>query len=78
MLAYTIPIWLQTTFDTLTGLFDWVGLNTNVRKTVGMVCHPCRAVRVWADKAHNQKMTGVERNYKEIQRERVSFPKCGK
>ena len=27
-------------FDTLAGLFDRVGLRTNFRKTMGMVCHP--------------------------------------
>ena len=31
---------LQTAFDTLTRLFDRVGLWTNIRRTVGMVCQP--------------------------------------
>ena len=30
MVASTRPVWLQTIFDTLTGSFDWVGLNKNV------------------------------------------------
>ena len=30
MLASTNLVWIQTAFDTLTDLFDWVGLNTNV------------------------------------------------
>ena len=30
--------WLQLAFDFLMGLFDWVGLRTNVRKTVGVMC----------------------------------------
>ena len=41
MVASNRPVWLQTAFYTLTGLFDWVGFNTNVWKTVGMVYHPC-------------------------------------
>ena len=30
MIDYTNPVWFQTTFDTLTGLFDWGGLKTNI------------------------------------------------
>ena len=44
MVASTNPVWLQTAFDTLMGLFDRVGLRTNIRKTVGMVCQPRRAL----------------------------------
>ena len=32
IVASTDPVWLQTAFDTLTGIFDRVGLLTNVRK----------------------------------------------
>ena len=43
MVASSDPGWLQGAFNVLVGLFDRVGLRTNVRKTVGMVCHPCQA-----------------------------------
>ena len=46
MVASTNPGWLQTALDTLTGLFDWVGLQENVIKTAGMVCQPSRAAGV--------------------------------
>ena len=46
MLASTDPRWLQLTFDTLTGIFNRVGLQINVRKTVGMVCRLFRAAGV--------------------------------
>ena len=49
MVASTNLGWIQTDFDMLTGLFDWVGLKTNVKKTVGMVCHPFRASGVRED-----------------------------
>ena len=42
IVAYTDPEWIQLAFCTLTGLFDQVGLQTNVCRTVGMVCSPCR------------------------------------
>ena len=38
LIASTRPEWLQGAFDTLTGLFDQVGLQTNIVKTVGMLC----------------------------------------
>ena len=46
MVASTYPGWLHTAFNTLAGIFDRVGLLTNVRKTVGMVCQPYRVVWV--------------------------------
>ena len=38
MVASSDPRWLQGDFSTLFGMFDRVGLRTNVEKTVGMVC----------------------------------------
>ena len=43
MVASSEPLWLQGAFNTLVGLFDRVGLQTNFGKTVGMVCLPCQA-----------------------------------
>ena len=43
MVTSSNPGWLQCAFNTLVGLFDRVGLQTNVGKTVGMVCRPCQA-----------------------------------
>ena len=37
MVALLDPCWLQGTFNSLVGLFDRVGLQTNVRKAVNMV-----------------------------------------
>ena len=44
MVASSDPRWLQGAFNTLVGLFYKVVLQTNVVKTVGMVCHPWKAV----------------------------------
>ena len=41
LMALTQPERLQRAFDFLTGLFDWVSLQTNTAKTFGMVYHPC-------------------------------------
>ena len=42
MVATLDPQWLQGDFSTLEGIFDRLGLKTNVRKKVGMVCRPCQ------------------------------------
>ena len=77
VVASTDPGWLQSAFDFLTGLFDRVGLRTNVRKTVGMVCWPCRVTRVQAHKSYTRRMTGDGSILKEQQRDRVLCPECG-
>ena len=63
MIASTNPGCTQTAFDMLMGTFDWVGLKTNVRKTVGMVCHPCQAAGVWSEEAYTWWVTGEDRGY---------------
>ena len=58
MVASTNPGWLHTAFNMLTGIFYWVRLQKNVRKTVGVVCQPFCAAGVRADKAYIWRMTG--------------------
>ena len=78
MVASTEPGWLQTLVDTLKGIINRVGLRTNVQKTVGMVCQPCRVVGVRAYEAYKLWMTGEGRSYQERQRERVQCMECRK
>ena len=40
MVASSDPVWIQGAFNALVVLFDRVGLQINVGKTVGMACHP--------------------------------------
>ena len=40
MVASSDPRWLQGAYNTLVGLFERVGMRTNVGKKVGMVCQP--------------------------------------
>ena len=63
MVASTYPGWIHTAFSTLVGLFNWVVLQKNVRKTVGMVFQPCRAFGVRADEAYKLWMTGERQSY---------------
>ena len=51
LVASTDPGWIQSAFDTLTGIFNRVGMRTHVCKTVGMVCRILRADGVQVDKA---------------------------
>ena len=63
MVASADPQWLQAAFSTLVGLFDRVGLRTNVRKTVGMVCRPYQAAGTQSEAAYERRMTGVGPSY---------------
>ena len=40
MVTYTEPAWIQGELDTLTGLFNRVGIQTNAGKKVGILCCP--------------------------------------
>ena len=52
MMASTDPGWLQTAFDTMTGIFNRMGLRKNVKKTVGMLCHPFQVAGVLEEKSY--------------------------
>ena len=60
--------------DMLTGIFDQVGLRTNVRKTLGVVFRPCQAAGVRADGAYTRRMMVEGKIFKEQQRKRFLFP----
>ena len=70
-------LWLQGVFDTLTGLFDRVGIWKNARKKVGMLCHPCRVVGTYLDAAYKRRMAGEGLTYRSHQRIWVQCPDCG-
>ena len=77
MVASSDPGWLQGTFNTLVGLFDRVGLRNNVRKTVGMVCHPCQAAGNLTTEAYRKRVMGVGRTYRERLKGQVDWGECG-
>ena len=76
LIASTRPEWLQGAFDTLTGLFDQVGLQTNIVKTVGMLCCPFRAFMTHLEEAYKRSMIGAGLTYRARQRLRVWCPDC--
>ena len=59
------PRWLQGGFIALVGLFDRVGLKTNVRKTVVMVCRPCQAEGMQSEALYGIRMKGAGPSYRE-------------
>ena len=77
MVASSDPDWLQGAFNALVGLFDRVGLQKNVGKTVSMVCHPCKAAGNITQAAYGKRLTGEGESYKEWQRDRVECTECG-
>ena len=74
VVASTDPGWLQSEFDLMMGLFDRVGLQTNIRKTVWMVLWNFREAGVWSGKAYTRSMTGEGGSFKVRQRERLICP----
>ena len=74
MIALSDPQWLQWAFTKLVRLFERVGLNTNIKKTVSMTCRPCTAAGNRLEEAYGLIMTGEGLTFWERKRERV---KCG-
>ena len=77
MVASSDPVWLQGAFNALVGLFDRVSLQTDVGKTVGMVCHPCQAAGNITMAAYGRRITGQGNSYRERQRDLVECEECG-
>ena len=76
MVASSDPRWLQSAFNDLFGLFDRVGLRKNVRKTFGMVYHPCQAAGNLSEAAYGRRVTGVGPTYRERLKGQVDCSKC--
>ena len=77
MVDLSNPAWIQGAFNALVGLFGRVGLQKNVRKTVGMVCHPCQAAGNITKAAYGRRITGEGNSYRERQRDWVECKECG-
>ena len=59
MLALPRSAWIHADLYFLTGLFDRVGIQTNINKTVGMACQSCYIVVGHLEVAYTQRMMGV-------------------
>ena len=68
MIASSDPQWIHGAFITLFGLFDRLGLQNNVGKTVSMVFGPCQAEGTQSEAAYGQRMTGEGPSYQERQK----------
>ena len=78
MVASSDPRWLQWAFNALVGLFERVGLHTNVGKTFSMTCILCPAAGNQSEVAYGRNMTGEGPTYRERLKERVKCGYCGK
>ena len=75
MVGASDPTWLQGAFSALVAIFDRLGLQTNVNKTVSMACHPCRAGSGnRTTEGYRWRITGDGNSFRKKQRERVA---CG-
>ena len=58
IIALTQPEWLKWSFDVLLEIFEWVGLQTNFKNTVGMVYYPCHIFSRHSDAVYKIHITG--------------------
>ena len=65
MIALSDPFYIQWEFSTLVGLFYWLDLETNVRKTVGVVCRLCQAAGTQLEALYERRMMGAGISYQE-------------
>ena len=78
MVGATDPEWLQGSFSALVAIFDRVGLQTNVDKTVRMAFQPCRAGSGnRTAEGYRRRITGEGNSFQKRQRERVACGECG-
>ena len=77
MVALLDPHWLRGAFSTLVCLFDRVSLRNNVRKTIGMVCHPFQVAGTQSDAEYGRRMTGEGLTYREQQKVQVQCRERG-
>ena len=78
MVGASDPEWLQGAFSLLVAIFDRVGLQKNVDKTVSMACQPCRAgTGNRTAEGYRRQITGDRNSFRGQQRERVACGECG-
>ena len=68
MVSSSDPRWLQWAFTTLVGIFDRVGLKTNMGKTFRMTCRPFPEVGNRSEAAYGYTITGEGLTYLERKR----------
>ena len=69
--------WLQHAIDVLSGLFERVGLRTNINKTKCMSCMPGHISDRMSTAAYKRRMEGTGLSHRERQRRRVECSECG-
>ena len=67
MIALSDQGWMQGAFISLVGMFYWVGISTNVVKTVGMIYRMCQAAGTQSEAAYKQRLMGAVFSYQERQ-----------
>ena len=76
MVDLSDPRWLQDEFSTLVGLFDRVGLRTNVGKTFVMVCFLCQTEGNQSEVTYKRQIKGESPSYQVWQKGRVQCREC--
>jgi hypothetical protein len=59
LVAARCPEWLQSSFDILINLFEWIGLWTNAKKTKVMTCLPGKIRVAQMEEEYASQQTGL-------------------
>ncbi len=76
LIASHDPVWLQESFDVLIGLFERIGLFTNVAKTKAMVCIPGQIQEGYTEEEYADYKSPTETSA-DRKRRRVDCKICG-
>ena len=71
MIASSDPRYMLGIFITLVGMFNQVGIKTNVGKKSGIFCHTCQSADTQSEAAYEWWMTGAGLSYQERKRVQV-------
>jgi hypothetical protein len=75
LVAARCPEWLQTSFDILITLFEWIGLRTNAKKMKVMTCLPGKIQVAQTEEVYASQQTGLGTST--TKRQRVDCKVCG-
>jgi hypothetical protein len=59
LVAARCPEWLQSSFDILINLFEWIGFRTNAKKTKVMTCLPGKIRVAKTEEEYASHQTGL-------------------
>ena len=77
LIASTNLVCMQWGFEIIIGIFEWVGIRTNVEKTMDMVCQTGNISGRHSNTDYGRRMTGKGDHHHVKQCRRLACGECG-